>query len=222
MKHSARKFPKFNRLPATEKISYIWFYLFVNNPFKWMYSSFLFYLKCRILNIKVGECRTYGSVSLYRAPLSDIIIGSDVQIVSDENRGNASTLRSKTRIRTLTPYASIVVGDNVGMNGASITARSKSICIGDNCRIGPNVVIVDSDFHSVANASDRKMNPSFETDASVFLKKNVWIGMNVIILKGVTIGENTVIGAGSVVTKSIPANTLAAGTPAKVIRSIPN
>ena len=53
------------------------------------------------------------------------------------------------------------------------------------------------------------------------IEKNVWIGMNSVILKGVTIGDNSIIGAGSVVVKDVPKNTIAAGNPAKVIKDLP-
>jgi len=106
------------------------------------------------------------------------------------------------------------------MNGISLTARSKTITIGKNCRIGPNVVIVDSDYHAVIPAEIRSENPGFEYDKDVTVGDNVWIGMQTIILKGVTIGNNSVIGAGSIVVKDIPEDCVAAGNPARVVKSI--
>ncbi|MEI6212126.1 MAG: DapH/DapD/GlmU-related protein [bacterium] len=74
---------------------------------------------------------------------------------------------------------------------------------------------MDNDYHSV---EDRRQ-PG--VSAPIILGCNVWLGVRVIVLKGVTIGDNAVIGAGSVVTHDIPANSLAAGVPARVIRSFP-
>lgn len=85
--------------------------------------------------------------------------------------------------------------------------------------IGPNTIIVDSDFHSIWPPENRCNTMGYENDKAVTIGKNVWIGMNCIILKGVTVGENSVIAAGSIVTKDIPPNVLVGGNPAKIIRS---
>lgn len=84
--------------------------------------------------------------------------------------------------------------------------------IGKNVAISENVVIRDSDNHQITS---HQHNPT----AEIIIKDNVWIGMNVIILKGVTIGEGSIIGAGSIVTKDIPPYSIAVGSPAKVIKS---
>ncbi len=85
--------------------------------------------------------------------------------------------------------------------------------IGDGCQIGSYACLMDNDYHSV---EDR--NKPGES-RPIVLGRNVWLGVRVIVLKGVTIGENAVIGAGSVVTKDIPADCVAAGVPARVIRT---
>jgi acetyltransferase-like isoleucine patch superfamily enzyme len=143
-----------------------------------------------------------------------------VSIVSKSSRGNASSLYTISRIRTYTPTAKIYIGSNTGMNGVSITSRTKSIYIGSNCRIAPNTVIVDSDYHSMIPPESRLQNPGFEFDKDVVINENVWIGMRSIILKGVTIGKNSVIAAGSVVVKDIPEDCLAAGVPAIVVKKL--
>jgi acetyltransferase-like isoleucine patch superfamily enzyme len=87
----------------------------------------------------------------------------------------------------------------------------KSIVIGKNVAISENVTIRDSDNHSICP----HINP---ISKPIVIKDNVWIGINVTILKGVTIGEGAVIAAGSLVNKDIPAKCLAGGVPAKVIK----
>lgn len=87
-----------------------------------------------------------------------------------------------------------------------------SITIGNNVKIGPNVVIRDSDNHQIIREGGVESAP-------ICIGNNVWIGLNTIILKGVTIGDGAVIGAGAVVTKDIPSNCLAVGVPAKVVKS---
>jgi maltose O-acetyltransferase len=99
--------------------------------------------------------------------------------------------------------------------GTSISALSR-VTIGRNCLIGTYVNITDNNFHHVEPERRLETPPS----APVVIAENVWLGTRVIVLPGVTIGANSVIGAGSVVTRSIPANVVAAGVPAKVIKEI--
>jgi acetyltransferase-like isoleucine patch superfamily enzyme len=121
------------------------------------------------------------------------------------------------------------VGDFTLLNGALIMVEDK-IEIGSHCLVSWNVGIADSDFHPLAPAQrlidaqalapyfrQRPPRPKLKT-APVLIADNVWIGMNATILKGVTIGENSVVAAGSVVTKSVPANTVVAGNPALVVK----
>ncbi|EMQ2846252.1 hypothetical protein WFU86_001042 [Proteus mirabilis] len=98
--------------------------------------------------------------------------------------------------------------------GNNFTAISlNGIKIGKNCLIGSNVKLLDSDFHSVNKV---RKNDSI-ISKKIEVKDNVFIGDNVLILKGVIIGNNCTIGAGSVVTKSFPDNTILAGNPARAI-----
>ena len=121
------------------------------------------------------------------------------------------------------------IGDFTLLNGALIMAEEK-IDIGSHCLISWNVGIADSDFHPLEPAQrlidaqalapyfkNRPPRPKLKT-APVKITDNVWIGMNAIILKGVTIGENSVVAAGSVVTKSVEPNTVVAGNPAQVVK----
>lgn len=99
--------------------------------------------------------------------------------------------------------------DGVFINYNCQITCSKEISIGEGTCIGPNVVIFDTDFHSVGGK-----NPS----ESIVIGKNVWIGEGCKILKGVSIGHGCVIACGSVVTHDIPSKCLAGGVPARVLR----
>jgi len=123
------------------------------------------------------------------------------------------------------------VGDFTLLNGALIMAEEK-IEIGSHCLISWNIGIADSDFHPLEPAQrlidaqalapyfkDRPPRPKLKT-APVKIADNVWVGMNAVILKGVTIGENSVVAAGSVVTKSVPPSTVVAGNPAVIVRQL--
>ncbi len=115
--------------------------------------------------------------------------------------------------------AEIVIGSNCRIGYQNIIASAMSIRIGDNVRLASNVNIFDNPSHPIEPS---RRNQAFRLDeaAPVTIGNNVWIGMNCFVMRGVTIGDNSVIAAGSIVTRSIPANCLAAGAPAKVVRSI--
>lgn len=174
-----------------------------------------------IQGVKVGSgVKVYGSPILIRGPRSEIRIGDGASLISNSKRCTASALFTPVRLRTYGQESRIIIGKRVGLNGTNITARSKSIIIGDNTMIAPNVLIMDSDFHAPWPPELRPVSPGFEYDKDVIIGENVWIGSQSIILKGVCIGNNTIVAAGSVVTKSIPANVMVCGVPAKVIRSL--
>lgn len=101
-------------------------------------------------------------------------------------------------------------------NDITIIAQNE-IKIGDRCLIGDRLTIYDSDSHEI-NPNTRMRSSG--NIAPVNIGNNVWIGSIVTILKGVTIGDNSVIAANSVVTKDVPSNTVVAGNPATVIRTI--
>ncbi|SHJ61340.1 Hexapeptide repeat of succinyl-transferase [Pseudozobellia thermophila] len=116
--------------------------------------------------------------------------------------------------------AVLTIGENVGATQATIRCHSK-ITIGNYVNIGRGAKIFDTDFHAL----DPKLRSSKDDllhrkEAPVVIKDRAFIGAYSIILKGVTIGENAIVGAGSVVTKSVPDNQIWAGNPAKFIRSI--
>jgi acetyltransferase-like isoleucine patch superfamily enzyme len=97
-------------------------------------------------------------------------------------------------------------------DGVSIGASHK-IVIGSHTKLAPNVSIYDTNFHQIQEGE-----AVFQ--AQVIIGKNVWIGQNAIVMPGVTIGDHTLIGANSVVTKDIPSKVIAAGSPAKAIKTI--
>lgn len=91
-----------------------------------------------------------------------------------------------------------------------------TITVGEDCQIGPNVQLL-TPTHPVEPGPRRD---KLEAARPISIGDNVWLGGGVIVCPGVTIGENSVIGAGAVVTRDIPANVLAVGNPARVVREI--
>ena len=110
----------------------------------------------------------------------------------------------------------IIVGENFYANTGCIMLDVAQITIGNDVLFGPNVAIYTAG-HPIHYESRKS---GYEYGISVVIGDNVWIGGNCVILPGVKIGNNVVIGAGSVVTKNMPDNVLAAGNPCKVIREI--
>jgi len=113
--------------------------------------------------------------------------------------------------------ATITIGEANTFSNNVCICSNEQITIGDNCQIGDLVSIFDCDFHEINPAT---RNHSAGLTKPVIIGNNVWLGSRVLVLKGVTIGDNSVIAAASVVTKRIPANCIAGGNPAKIIRFI--
>lgn len=122
------------------------------------------------------------------------------------------------------------IGDHTLLNGAQVMCEEE-IAIGSYCLISWNVGIADSDFHPLDPEQRKRdallVNP-FTCGAErphiptrpVRIGDNVWIGMNAIVLKGVTIGDNSVVGAGAVVTHDVPPNVVVAGNPARIVKHL--
>lgn len=113
------------------------------------------------------------------------------------------------------------IGNNVGISNSTIICWN-NVIIENNVRIGGGVQVYDTDFHSL-NKEERVVYREVKKEVKtlpVIINEGAFVGAHSIILKGVTIGSNSIVGAGSVVTKSIPANQIWAGNPAKFIREI--
>jgi maltose O-acetyltransferase len=110
----------------------------------------------------------------------------------------------------------IRVGARTFINVGLVALDVAAIVIGEDVQIGPNVQLL-TPTHPL-DAERRRAK--WEAAKPITIEDNVWLGGGVIVLAGVTIGENTVVGAGAVVTKNLPANVIAFGNPARVIRSL--
>jgi galactoside O-acetyltransferase len=108
------------------------------------------------------------------------------------------------------------LGKNVYFNFNATMVDDTHIYIGDCTMLGPNVVIATAGHPILPELREKAL----QFNMPVHIGRNCWLGAGVIVLPGVTIGDNTVIGAGSVVTKDIPANVIAVGNPCKVLREI--
>ncbi len=176
----------------------------------------------RALGVKgVSGVRFYGLPIVSMVPGSSIELGPRVVLCSHP-RYTALGVARPVVLRTLTSDAFIRIGADVGISGGVVCAAI-SVEIGDRCLLGADVQVTDTDFHPIAADGRRfETRPERIASASIVIEENVFVGAGVRILKGVRIGRNTVVGAGSVVTRSLPENVMAAGVPARVIARLPS
>lgn len=162
--------------------------------------------------------RMYGVPIIQKHRRSTLQIGDALELRSIPH-SNALGPFHPVILTTRRPGARLIIGHGFGMTGGTICAE-QSIVIGNHVWVGGNTTITDTDFHPLLLA-DRLACPLDGATAPVVIEDGVFIGMQSLILKGVTIGAHSVIGAGSVVTGDIPAGVIAAGNPARVIRPLP-
>jgi acetyltransferase-like isoleucine patch superfamily enzyme len=180
-------------------------------------SYYFVKMKTVALGIKLSEgCVFYGVPLLKKTRCSTISIGRRC-VCRTSAWSNSAGVKQRTYISTY-DNGSISIGDDCGISASVISARS-SIIIGDRVLLGVNCTLIDNDRHDLSYANRKNKKEKIEA-FPITIENDVWLGMNVVVMKGVTIGSGSVIGANSIVTKDIPSNVLAAGNPAKVIRSL--
>ena len=161
--------------------------------------------------------RFYGMPVIQKHRRSSMKFGSGLQLRSSLP-SNPLGPNHRVVLCTWEEGAALEIGKNFAMTGGTLCASNR-ITIGNNVAVGANTTIVDTDFHPL-NAQERQVSPSQAFTAPVVIQDDVFIGMNCLILKGVTIGCGSVVGAGSVVTKDVPSCVIVAGNPARVIREL--
>lgn len=150
-----------------------------------------------IVNVSIGkDVRIYEFVNLYGCSIGDYTkIGTFVEIQKNASIGKNCKISSHTFI-------------------------CEGVHIADNVFIGHNVTFINDKYPRSINDEGLMQNESDWKVVETFVRRGASIGSSATILCGVTIGENAIIGAGAVVTKDVPANTIAAGVPARVIKVI--
>ena len=157
----------------------------------------------RYIKMRQGFPYFYGDIQ--------ISIGDDVTVHS----------RSSFSAARLFDNPSLYIGDNTYLGPGLSVGVAKKISIGASCHISSNVSISDNDGHPLDPVKRSRSEPVAKKDVlPVSIGDHVWIGEGSAVFKGVTIGEGSVIGARSVVTRSISPFTIAAGNPASVIGKI--
>lgn len=152
----------------------------------------------------------FGGVPLVTGPLK-IYLGDDCRI------SGQSTFSGRTQ----SLETELIVGNNVDIGWQTTIAVGKRIVIGDNVRMAGRAFLFGYSGHSL-HAGKRALGAGdSERDiGNITLERDVWLGTNVTVCPNITIGQGTIVGAGSVVTKSLPSYVVAAGNPAKVVRKL--
>lgn len=192
----------------------------ISHKIQCLFFPFWNRLKFRIKRVSFGD-----NFSVYNRMYLEMNKGANITIGDNFIFTSGSCINPLCRnikgCIVANPNASIKIGNNVGMSSTCLWAH-ESISIGNNVKIGGDCILMDSDAHSL-NYIDRR-NPEVDIqnkrNAPIVIEDDVLIGTRSVILKGVTIGARSVIGAGSVVVKSIPADCIAAGNPCKVIKNL--
>lgn len=162
-----------------------------------------------------GSVQFYGLARFVRHPQGRITLGRDLVLRSDPS---ANTIGLNRRcFLSAGAGARLELGDGCGLSGTVIAAQQQ-IILGQRVMCGANVTITDSDRHPLDARARQLGEPG--VSAPVFIDDDVWLGLNVVVLKGVHIGAGSVIAANSLVVSDIPPGCLAAGQPATVVRSL--
>ncbi len=173
----------------------------------------------RLCRVQYGKgLRLKGMPVIFNKKGAVMEIGEGVTIKS-AFLSNLVGLYQRTIIVTRTEQAKIVIGNYVGISGATIYAR-ESIEIGDDTNIGGNVKILDNDFHPLEEEARRLDIKEQIGTRPVKIGKNCFIGCNALILKGTELGDGCVVGAGAVVSGKFEDHCVLAGNPARVIRKL--
>ena len=161
-----------------------------------------------------------------KRPGAQIVIGDNFVFTSGEAYNPlARNIRGGIYLEE---NAVLKIGNNTGISSSSIRVKNK-IVIGNYVKIGADCILMDTDAHNLdykvrrenlTNDKGRLIDAITAKAAPIIIEDDVLIGTRCIILKGVSIGARSIIGSGSVVTKSIPSDCIAAGNPCRVIRFI--
>ena len=164
-----------------------------------------------------GGWKLYGLPIVQKHRRATMHIGARMELRSTV-RSNPLGPHRPVILSVRRPQAALVIGDDFGMTGGSIVVEER-ITIGNRVAVGANTIIADTDFHPL-DPAERRRAPLDGATSPIVIEDDVFIGMQCLILKGVTLGRGCVIGAGSVVTRDVPAGMIAAGNPARLIRPV--
>ncbi|MEO9210032.1 MAG: acyltransferase [Ginsengibacter sp.] len=183
------------------------------------YSTIYTWIKLKGNGVK------FSSLSSNGVPMVDIERGGLMTIGQNFRMNNGKHYnqigRQQPCMFIVSKVGVLSIGDNVSISATTFVCTA-AITVGNNVKMGGNCVVYDTDFHSL-NYLDRRepiLDKGNRKLLPVFIEDDVFIGAHSTILKGVTIGEGSIIGAGSLVSKSVPPKEIWGGNPASFIKSL--
>ena len=191
---------------------------------KLLFSPFESWQKLKVQNEKAALWKRFKKAGTNLFIAEDYIIHNPqyMEIGDNFNAGARFRMEAWDKFGNASFNPNIKIGNNVIFNTDIHIGCINSIEIGDNCLFASRIYITDH-HHGDTTPGMIALPPSkrpLVSKGAVKLENNVWIGEGVAIMPGVTIGENSIIGTNAVVTKDIPKNSVAAGIPAKVIKTL--
>ncbi|CAA0084267.1 Putative acetyltransferase [BD1-7 clade bacterium] len=174
--------------------------------YRYWYTQYFMAPKCD----ELGDHPTFMKPWFTQISGPNIRIGRCVTVISETDQ------RVRIGVWGHEPdQGKITIGDCVLISPGSRISACDEIRIGNGVMLANGVYLTDSDWHGIYDRVSRpkEVNP-------IIIEDNVWLGDHCTVLKGVTIGKNSIVGAGSVVSKDVPANVIVAGNPAKVVKQL--
>jgi len=141
-----------------------------------------------------------------------VVLGSPTVDATDLQVGESFKIWSGHRKTLISGWGRVRIGDRVFVNCGTVIIAVREIVVGDDVAFANEVYVVDSNSHGVEGRA--------QVDAPVHIGDGTWLGNRAMVLPGVTIGKRVVVAAGAVVTHDVPADTLVAGNPARVMRTL--
>ena len=160
----------------------------------------------------------YGDNNVIEIAEDCLLTNTTVLIYGNNNR---LTIDKKARFMgpcriTMEGDSTLMIGENAGIREVQFVLKDANIEIGKLCMFSNHIVLRNTDSHKVISQEDDQVtNPSCD----IRLGEHVWIGQNATILKGVSIGKDSIVAMGTIVTKDVPANSIVAGVPSKVVKT---
>ncbi len=182
-----------------------------------VFGSFYFKSYSYFRKIKCEDVKVIGVPLLNIARGSQLSLGARVTLNSFNDDYHIN-MNSSVKIFIENQGSVVDIGEDTRIHGSCIHA-SKKISIGKRCLIAANCNIVDSHGHRVVLDEPSKRYRTVDEPREINIGNDVWIGMNSIILPGVTIGDGAIVSANSVVNKDVPSKVIVRGNPAEIVEA---
>lgn len=159
-----------------------------------------------------------GNNNLVEIAEDCLLTNTIIRISGDNNRLfiNKTARFMGPCIITMDGDSTLLIGENAGIRDVQFVLKDADIEVGKLCMFSNHILLRNTDSHKVINLEDNQVT---NASRNIRLGEHVWIGQNATILKGVNIGNNSIVAMGTIVTKDVPANSIVAGVPSKVVKT---